>query len=195
MSVDLLKSMIRIRRFEDKCAELYTQEKIRGFLHLYDGEEAVAAGVIPRPDAKRPGRRDLSRTRPRAGARRADDRGHGRDVRQGRRLRRRARRVDASLFSRTRISMAAMPSSAAGCRSPSASRSPTRCEATTPSPPVSSAKARWPRASSTRHESRLAVGSAGAVRLREQRLRHGHRVDTLRGRDRHQRQGEAATTL
>ncbi len=43
----LLKEMIRIRRFEDKCAELYTQEKIRGFLHLYDGEEAVAAGVIP----------------------------------------------------------------------------------------------------------------------------------------------------
>ncbi|MFQ6548478.1 pyruvate dehydrogenase (acetyl-transferring) E1 component subunit alpha [Aestuariibius sp. 2305UL40-4] len=43
----LLREMIRIRRFEDKCAELYTQEKIRGFLHLYDGEEAVAAGVIP----------------------------------------------------------------------------------------------------------------------------------------------------
>jgi pyruvate dehydrogenase E1 component beta subunit/2-oxoisovalerate dehydrogenase E1 component len=39
--------MIRIRRFEQKCAELYTQEKIRGFLHLYDGEEAVAAGIIP----------------------------------------------------------------------------------------------------------------------------------------------------
>jgi len=45
--LDLLKQMIRIRRFEDKCAELYTHEKIRGFLHLYDGEEAVAAGVIP----------------------------------------------------------------------------------------------------------------------------------------------------
>jgi pyruvate dehydrogenase E1 component alpha subunit len=45
--LDLLKRMIRIRRFEDKCAELYTQEKIRGFLHLYDGEEAVAVGVIP----------------------------------------------------------------------------------------------------------------------------------------------------
>jgi pyruvate dehydrogenase E1 component beta subunit/2-oxoisovalerate dehydrogenase E1 component len=43
----LLHGMIRIRRFEDKCAELYTQEKIRGFLHLYDGEEAVAVGVIP----------------------------------------------------------------------------------------------------------------------------------------------------
>ena len=37
-ALDLLKQMIRIRRFEDKCAELYTQEKIRGFLHLYDGE-------------------------------------------------------------------------------------------------------------------------------------------------------------
>lgn len=42
----LLQGMIRIRRFEGKCAELYTQEKIRGFLHLYDGEEAVAVGVM-----------------------------------------------------------------------------------------------------------------------------------------------------
>ena len=45
--LDLLKQMIRIRRFENKCAELYTQEKIRGFMHLYDGEEAIAVGVIP----------------------------------------------------------------------------------------------------------------------------------------------------
>ncbi len=44
---DLLKGMIRIRRFEDKCAELYTKQKIRGFLHLYDGEEAIATGIIP----------------------------------------------------------------------------------------------------------------------------------------------------
>ena len=43
---ELLGSMIRIRRFEARCAELYTQEKIRGFLHLYDGEEAVAVGVM-----------------------------------------------------------------------------------------------------------------------------------------------------
>ncbi len=42
---DLLQGMIRIRRFEEKCYELYTQERIRGFLHLYDGEEAVAVGV------------------------------------------------------------------------------------------------------------------------------------------------------
>jgi pyruvate dehydrogenase E1 component alpha subunit len=45
--LDLLKQMIRIRRFEDICAELYTQEKIRGFMHLYDGEEAIAVGIIP----------------------------------------------------------------------------------------------------------------------------------------------------
>jgi pyruvate dehydrogenase E1 component alpha subunit len=38
--------MLRIRRFEEKCAELYTAEKIRGFLHLYVGEEAVAVGVM-----------------------------------------------------------------------------------------------------------------------------------------------------
>lgn len=42
---DLLRGMIRIRRFEETCYALYTQEKIRGFLHLYDGEEAVAVGV------------------------------------------------------------------------------------------------------------------------------------------------------
>jgi pyruvate dehydrogenase E1 component alpha subunit len=42
----LLRQMLLIRRFEEKCAELYTQQKIRGFLHLYIGEEAVGAGVI-----------------------------------------------------------------------------------------------------------------------------------------------------
>ena len=38
--------MLLLRRFEEKSAELYTQEKIRGFLHLYIGEEAVATGII-----------------------------------------------------------------------------------------------------------------------------------------------------
>ncbi len=52
LSLDLLSHMVRIRRFEDKCAELYTQEKIRGFLHLYDGEEAVAVGIIPNLEAQ-----------------------------------------------------------------------------------------------------------------------------------------------
>ena len=38
--------MLRIRRFEEKCAELYSAAKIRGFLHLYVGEEAIAVGVM-----------------------------------------------------------------------------------------------------------------------------------------------------
>jgi len=45
-ALDLLRQMILITRFEDKCAELYTVEKIRGFLHLYIGEEAVAVGAM-----------------------------------------------------------------------------------------------------------------------------------------------------
>ncbi len=43
---DLLKAMIRIRHFEMKCVELYEAQKILGFLHLYDGEEAVSVGVM-----------------------------------------------------------------------------------------------------------------------------------------------------
>jgi pyruvate dehydrogenase E1 component alpha subunit len=42
----LLGEMLRIRRFEEKCAELYSAGKVRGFLHLYIGEEAVAVGVM-----------------------------------------------------------------------------------------------------------------------------------------------------
>jgi pyruvate dehydrogenase E1 component alpha subunit len=45
-AVRLLHEMLRIRRFEEKCAELYQAEKIRGFLHLYIGEEAVGVGVM-----------------------------------------------------------------------------------------------------------------------------------------------------
>jgi pyruvate dehydrogenase E1 component alpha subunit len=41
----LYREMLRIRRFEAKCVELYQAQKILGFLHLYDGEEAVAVGV------------------------------------------------------------------------------------------------------------------------------------------------------
>ncbi|MGE5160224.1 MAG: pyruvate dehydrogenase (acetyl-transferring) E1 component subunit alpha [Betaproteobacteria bacterium] len=41
-----LRDMLRVRRLEERCAELYGAGKIRGFLHLYIGEEAVAAGVM-----------------------------------------------------------------------------------------------------------------------------------------------------
>ena len=47
LSIRLLTDMLRIRRLEEKCAELYAAGKIRGFLHLYIGEEAVAAGAMP----------------------------------------------------------------------------------------------------------------------------------------------------
>ncbi|MBI2719729.1 MAG: pyruvate dehydrogenase (acetyl-transferring) E1 component subunit alpha [Rhizobiales bacterium] len=42
----LLRTMMLIRRFEERCAELYGEQKIRGFLHLYIGEEANAVGVM-----------------------------------------------------------------------------------------------------------------------------------------------------
>ncbi|HEX6875606.1 MAG TPA: pyruvate dehydrogenase (acetyl-transferring) E1 component subunit alpha [Nocardioidaceae bacterium] len=42
----LLREMTTIRLFEERCIELYSAEKIRGFLHVAIGEEAVAAGVM-----------------------------------------------------------------------------------------------------------------------------------------------------
>ena len=44
--VRLLREMVRIRRFEERCVELYSAASIRGFMHLYIGEEAVAVGVM-----------------------------------------------------------------------------------------------------------------------------------------------------
>ena len=38
--------MTELRRFEEKAGQLYGQQKIRGFCHLYIGQEAVAAGVV-----------------------------------------------------------------------------------------------------------------------------------------------------
>jgi pyruvate dehydrogenase E1 component alpha subunit len=43
---ELLRTMLLIRRFEEACAELYSAARIRGFVHLYVGEEAVATGVM-----------------------------------------------------------------------------------------------------------------------------------------------------
>ena len=42
----LLREMVLIRRYEEKAAELYQATKIRGFLHLYIGEEAIAVGIM-----------------------------------------------------------------------------------------------------------------------------------------------------
>lgn len=50
MELELAKKfyyqMFLIRSFEEKCVELYSNQKIRGFLHLYIGEEAIAVGVM-----------------------------------------------------------------------------------------------------------------------------------------------------
>lgn len=45
VAISYLRDMVRIRRFEERAAELYGAGRIRGFLHLYVGEEAVAVGV------------------------------------------------------------------------------------------------------------------------------------------------------
>ena len=47
-----LRDMLRIRRLEERCAQLYGESRIRGFLHLYIGEEAVAAGAISALEAR-----------------------------------------------------------------------------------------------------------------------------------------------
>lgn len=49
-ALHLLHEMLRVRRFEERCGELYGETKIRGFLHLYIGEEAVAVGVMANLD-------------------------------------------------------------------------------------------------------------------------------------------------
>jgi pyruvate dehydrogenase E1 component alpha subunit len=46
LALAMLLDMLRIRRMEEKAAELYGAQKIRGFLHLYIGEEAVATGAL-----------------------------------------------------------------------------------------------------------------------------------------------------
>jgi pyruvate dehydrogenase E1 component alpha subunit len=44
--IALYTKMARIRHFEQRCIRIYQQGKIGGFLHLYVGQEAVAAGTI-----------------------------------------------------------------------------------------------------------------------------------------------------
>ena len=46
LAKDFYRKMLLIRRFEERCVESYSGEKIRGFLHLGIGEEAVAVGVM-----------------------------------------------------------------------------------------------------------------------------------------------------
>ena len=45
--LEALAAMLRIRQFEERCAQLYGEQKIRGFLHLCNGQEAIAVGLVP----------------------------------------------------------------------------------------------------------------------------------------------------
>jgi len=44
--LDWYENMLFWRKFEDKLAAVYIQQKVRGFLHLYNGQEAVLAGSL-----------------------------------------------------------------------------------------------------------------------------------------------------
>ena len=44
--LDWYKDMLFWRKFEDKLASVYIQQKVRGFLHLYNGQEAILAGAL-----------------------------------------------------------------------------------------------------------------------------------------------------
>ena len=44
--IDWYKDMLFWRKFEDKLAAVYIQQKVRGFLHLYNGQEAILAGAL-----------------------------------------------------------------------------------------------------------------------------------------------------
>ncbi len=55
----LYEDMVLGRMFEDKCAEMYYRGKMFGFVHLYNGQEAVSTGVI---QAMRPGEDFVSST-------------------------------------------------------------------------------------------------------------------------------------
>jgi pyruvate dehydrogenase E1 component alpha subunit len=44
--LDWYRQMVLIRRFEERCAELYQQGLIGGFLHLYIGQEATGVGAV-----------------------------------------------------------------------------------------------------------------------------------------------------
>ena len=47
------EDMLFWRKFEDKLAAVYIQQKVRGFLHLYNGQEAVLAGSLHAMDLKK----------------------------------------------------------------------------------------------------------------------------------------------
>jgi pyruvate dehydrogenase E1 component alpha subunit len=50
--IEMYRQMLLIRRFEERCAQQYQLQKIKGFCHLYIGQEAVAVGSVAALEAK-----------------------------------------------------------------------------------------------------------------------------------------------
>ena len=130
----LLRQMLRIRRLEETCVELYSAAKIRGFLHVQIGEEAVAAGVMSALGPGRRRRRHLPRARARAAPRRRRRSRSSPRCTASRRAAAGAAAGRCTCSTPPPASTAATPSSPAACRWPSASPWPTRCRAATGSP-------------------------------------------------------------
>jgi pyruvate dehydrogenase E1 component alpha subunit len=144
----LLREMLRIRRFEERCVELYSASKIRGFLHLYIGEEAVAVGAMQALDEEdavlttyREHGHALVRGVP-ARAVMAEMFGKAAGCSRG-------RGGSMHLFDAAHNFYGGNAIVAGGLRSRWGSRWPIAWPAARASWPASSARARWPRASST----------------------------------------------
>ena len=188
-ALELLRDMVLVRRFEERCVELYSASKIRGFMHLYIGEEAVAAGVLRLAAPGRRGRRDLPR------ARHALLRGVT------------ARSIMAEMFG---VVEGAAAGVVARCTSSTRARRfyggnaivggglpiavglalADKMQRAKTGHRVLLRRGRGRRGRVPRvHEPRGALAATGAVLLREQPVRDGHRARTLGVGDRHRAQG------
>ena len=49
VALDIYRRVLNIRRFEEEVGLLFTEGELPGVVHLYIGEEAVAAGSLRRP--------------------------------------------------------------------------------------------------------------------------------------------------
>ena len=174
-----------------RCAELYGERKIRGFLHLYIGEEAVAAGAMPALLARGQRGRHLPRARPRAGCA-AFPTGAIMAEMYGKQegCCARPRRLDAPVRRATRASTAATPSSAAACPLAVGLALADSMQAAARADRLLLRRRRGGRGRVPRvDEPRRAVAAAGALLLREQPVRDGHRARALGVADRSVREG------
>ena len=100
--LEAYRMMRTIREFEERLHVDFARGDIAGFVHLYAGEEATAAGIMMHLNDQRPNRLDPQRARPlhRQGRRREGN--DGRNLRQGDRRMPRQGRFDAYRRSRRR---------------------------------------------------------------------------------------------